>query len=132
MDALKLFFIIALTGLALEFFVFSILDKVVGKPMKTHHKYSLGKNVSIMSVPIIAVIFLLLYEHYNYVQLFIMSAIIGTVAEYVFGRFVHHVEGKRAWTYHYGVLGGYTSYFSIPYWGGAGMLFVLIARFIGL
>lgn len=126
-----IFFIVIILGLCLELAVFFLLEKIIGKPFKTHHnKYSFGRHVSLMSIPIWGLIALVITGHFNYVQLFLLGAFVGTVAEYCFGRFFHHIEGQKIWTYKYWTLAGYTSIFSVPYWGGATLLFVLLAKLL--
>lgn len=129
---LILFFVVVIAGLLFELVVFSALNLIIGRRLKTNHRYNLGKNISLMSIPIFGVIFLVMSKQYNYAELFLLAAVVGTVAEYIFGRFFQHIEGKRVWTYNIATIGGYTSIFSIPYWGGAGLLFVLVAKMIGI
>lgn len=132
MEGLLLFFIVITFGLLLEIVSFFLLERLIGRPFKTQHKYAFGKHASLMSIPIWGFITLLVTKHYNYAQLFLLGASVGTLAEYILGRFFAHVEGKRIWTYSYGTFAGYTSIFSIPYWGGATLLFVLLAKLLGV
>lgn len=132
MAGLSLFFTVILCGILLEVVTFLLLEKIIGKPFRIQHKYDFCKHASLMSIPIWGLISLIITRHFNYAQLFIVGAIVGTGAEYLFGRFFHKVEGKKIWTYSYGTFAGYTSIFSIPYWGGATLLFVLLAKMLGV
>jgi hypothetical protein len=130
MSGSRLFAIVILIGLVVELSIFYLLEKIIGKPFKTNHRYSFGKHASLMSIPIYGLIALVINGNFDYVQLFLIGALVGTLAEFLAGKFFHIISGERVWTYKYLSLKGYTSLFAIPYWGGATLLFVALARLI--
>lgn len=86
-----------------------------------------------ISIPIWGILAVVIFSYQKQVLLiFIYSAIIGTILEYALGKFFYKYFGTKIWTYKHGSLGQYTSIYSIPYWGGAGLLFAMIARFAAL
>lgn len=132
MNGLQLFFLTVGFGLILEVVFFFSVSKLIGKPFRVQKKYSFIKHSSLMSIPIWGLIALVITGYYDYVQLFLAGAFVGTLAEYCFGRFFYRIEGKKIWIYQYGTFSGYTSIFSIPYWGGATLLFVALYKILGL
>lgn len=132
MDGLLIFFLVVCFGLLLEVVTFLCLEHILGKPFRHQNKYAFGKHASLMSIPIWGFISLLVTKHYSYAELFLLGAAVGTFAEYLFGRFFYRIEGRRIWTYNFGTFAGFTSIFSIPYWGGATLLFVLLAKSLGV
>ncbi len=132
MSGLILFFIVIFFGLLIEKLVFLFLENLIGKPFRTNHKYSLGKHVSLMSIPILGLIALLIAGHNNYAALFVGGAIVGTLAEFLCGKIFHSIEGQRVWTYRYWSFSGYTSIFSIPYWGGAALALLALSKVLDI
>jgi hypothetical protein len=130
MKGLAIFFAVIILSLFFELITYEILEKIIGRPFKLNHRYTLGKSISLMAIPIWGLIALLATSHFDYALLFLLGAVVGTFSEYCFGRFFHKIEGRRVWTYQYLTSTGYTSFFSIPYWGGATLLFVLLAKLI--
>lgn len=73
---------------------------------------------------------LLLYGSHAIIKIFIASALIGTLGEYFMGHLFFLLHGKPVWEYEYLPIGRFTSWLSVLYWGGAGLLFVKIADWI--
>jgi len=121
---------VILAGLLIELIIFFMLEKTLGKPFKTNHKYAFGKYASLMSIPIYGLIALIISGDFGYVQLFFFGAIVGTTSEYLAGRYFHKITGQRIWTYKYLSIQGYTSIFTLPYWGGATIFFVGLAKLL--
>jgi hypothetical protein len=128
----QLFFLVIGVGVILELLVFAFLNAVLKGKYRVQHKYTIGKTVSLISIPILGLLTLVIYKHYSYVELFLVGALVGTLTEFICGWFFARIEGKRIWTYNYASIKGHTSYFSIPYWGGATLLFVLVSHLLKL
>jgi hypothetical protein len=102
-----------------ETLVFYFFRQIFGKPLKSFKNKSLLKNIIAVSIPILALMALLIQKQFNYVVLFFFFAFVGTILECLLGKFLHMVEGRRVWRYQYLAIGQYTSWLSFPYWGGA-------------
>lgn len=120
------------TGGVCEYLLAMAIDFFEKKPLRLAKKYSLGKKVSLFLLPIWGLIALLFLKGSgSYVSLFIISALIGTFLEGLTGYLIYKIFGVRLWIYNHGKLGQFTSMYSLPYWGSAGLLFVSIGRHLG-
>jgi len=95
-------------------------------------KFRWSEYIAIIIVPILFIVFLTFYYDFAILKMFILSAIIGFVAEGVIGFVYDKVLNKKLWTYDRLSIKGYTSYLSIPLWGIAGVLFWFITKLVGL
>lgn len=121
----------ALGGI-LELLVMFVIEAITKKPLRITHRYSLWKKISLFSLPIWGVIGLLAVSDVNVLKLFIVSALVGTVLEFLLGRGLKTIFGIKLWTYKHGQLGQFTSIYSFPYWGGAGFVFLALAKLLQL
>ncbi len=62
---------------------------------------------------------------------YIASIFVGLAVEFLMGLVFHKTLNRRMWTYHRYTAGGYTSLLVAPFWGMAGILFVLLGRVFG-
>lgn len=131
MYPLIVFFVGMGGGGMLELLYAHVHTKILGKPFRINHHLTLAKKLSIYSLPIWGLLALLVANDFPSTKLFIYSAIVGTIFEFATGFVLYLVFGVRVWTYKYGSLGKFTSIYSIPYWGGAGIIFATLARIIG-
>lgn len=82
--------------------------------------------------PIAAVLLLAWHEDSKIIIYFIFSSFIGFTAEFILGLFCHKILGRRLWKYSKFSIFGYTSLLTLPFWGGAGILFLSLARLLNL
>lgn len=132
MSDFKIFLIVILAGFVLEFIFYRVVNKFFKNPVRIHHRFVVAEQISFISIPIWGLVALIIKSNTNYLGLFIYSALVGTCAEYLVGRFAASVFRHKVYSYSYAKLGSYTSYFSIPFWGGAGVLFYLIGQWVHL
>ena len=115
---MKLFVLIIIIASVSETIAFHFFRNFFGKPLKHLKNKRLFKNIVAVSIPILGLMALLAQRKFSYVVLFFFFAVIGTILEYLLGKFLHLVEGRRVWVYQYLAIGQYTSWLSLPYWGG--------------
>lgn len=84
--------------------------------------------------PLGGAIFLSYYEGPKVLVFFFWSAWIGTILELALGWLSEKTLGRKMWVYNYSKLslGRYTSLLVMPFWGGAGLVFWLLAQLFGL
>jgi uncharacterized membrane protein len=133
MSSIFIFFLGFFAGGLFEYVLTLVFDFFEKKPLRLSKKYTVGKKISLFSLPIWGLIALIFLKGTgSYVILFMYSAVIGTFLEGLMGLFIHKIFGVRLWTYHYGKIGNFTSIYSLPYWGVAGMMFALVGKIIGI
>jgi len=133
MQVMSIFFIGMAIGLLSEVLVSFISEAIHHKPFRIHHRFSLGKRLSLVMLPIWGILAVFLFDHnIGIVMLFLLSAVVGTIFEFLTGYFFYRAFEIKIWTYKHGALGKFTSIYSIPYWGGGGLLFFGLAKIIGL
>jgi hypothetical protein len=125
-----------MTKITLFWYIFLILSFIgfylaylYGKKT-TEFRWS--EYIAIIIIPILFIVFLILYYDFAILKLFIVSASIGFVAEGLIGFVYDKVLNRRLWTYNRLSIKGYTSYLSIPLWGIAGVIFWFITKLVGL
>lgn len=69
---------------------------------------------------------------WQYLVVFVASALVGPLAEIAFGYYYHRLTGEKLWLYERLSVEGYTSYLIMPAWGFAGVLFILLGQIINL
>ncbi len=87
----------------------------------------------ILLVPAIFVITLASIIGPKVYKLFLVSSIVGLALEYSLGVIFHKAFHRRLWVYdskHN--INKYTSWFVLPVWGAAGVIFWFIAKRLGL
>ncbi|MBI2514748.1 hypothetical protein HYV91_00960 [Candidatus Wolfebacteria bacterium] len=103
--------------------------------------YRYGKNtkkirwneyLALIIIPILAVLTLSYLFNERILALFLISAFVGTLLEYLIGLAYHKTLNQRLFTYNRLSMGGYTSLLSIPIWGVAGVMFWFISKMVGL
>jgi len=80
--------------------------------------------------PIIGVGFLAWFEGEKIIIYFILSSLAGTMGEFLLGFFCDKILGKKMWKYSKWDIFGYTSILMIPFWGGAGIVFLTLAKLL--
>jgi uncharacterized membrane protein len=87
----------------------------------------------LLAVPVILSLGLSLLYGLKILDLFLKSAIIGFLLEYVSGYSYHKTLNRQLWKYdRFAVGGGYTSWLTLPMWGVAGIIFWLLSKSVGL
>lgn len=81
-------------------------------------------------LPLIVLLLLVLHLGGVYLNIFLYSALFGTILEWLVGWWFHSIMGTRLWTYHRYDITRYTSFLSIPIWGIAGVFLSLIVRVV--
>ncbi len=119
-------------GGLIELTVNYILEIISKKPLRLHYHFHLMQKVSLATLPLWGVFALILTKDQKFVTLFIYSAVIGTVLEYLLAKTINFFFGIHLWSYKYGAIGKYTSIYSPVYWGGAGIFFSLLAGILGV
>lgn len=135
MGLLTVFFLSLVLGCLLELAYAFFHEKFLGKPFRINHRLTLGKKISVLSLPFWGILGLIITQQgdlINYITLFLISAILGTLLEYGLGKFMLEAFGIRFWTYKYGSIGKFTSIYSIPYWGAVGFFFGFLMKLIGI
>jgi hypothetical protein len=95
-------------------------------------KFKWSEYFAMIIVPIIFVIYLIIFVDVKIFYLFVFSALTGFVAEGIIGFAYHKILNKKLWTYNRLSIKGYTSFLSIPLWGIGGVLFWLLSKIAGL
>lgn len=113
-------FIVAIIG-------FTLCMAVVARFGPHLHVFKLWNYSIMLMLPTVAVLILLHLEGLKILYVFIGSMLLGTFAEYAFGKMYHIMMGSRLWLYRRYSLGGYTSLLVTPLWGYAGVLFYIFA-----
>lgn len=133
MHGLLVFFFGFFLGGIIEYLLTFLLEVLEKKPIRINHRFTVGKKVSLISLPIWGVLALLFTrDGMSYVALFAVSALVGTILEGVLGAFLRKVFSVKIWTYKKGSLGNFTSLYAIPYWGAAGLVFAFLGKLLGL
>lgn len=132
MSVVQIFLLGIIIGGAFEMLFAFIHAKLRKRPFRINNRLTITKELSIIALPIWGIIALAVAEKSAYVPLFIYSAIIGTTLEYTVGKAFHALWGVKIFVYKHGALGDYTSIYSIPYWGGAGVVFAVVAKLVGI
>lgn len=91
-----------------------------------------SEYVAIIIWPLLFVIILAYYVETKILVLFMVSAFVGFILEYVLGFVYHKTLNRRLWHYDKFSVGGYTSWLAIPIWGIAGVIFWFLAKIVGL
>jgi hypothetical protein len=121
-----------LIGGILEYLFAFVLDIILHKPLRINKRFTLGKKVSFFSLPIWGILFIVFLHSQIYALIFLSSAVLGTILEAGMGRMTSRIYGAKIWVYKHGALGDYTSIYSIPYWGVAGVIFAALGKTLGL
>lgn len=132
MNALTIFAVGMIFGGMVELGFAFAFDIFTGKPFRLNHRFTLTKRISFFSLPIWGLLFLIFSKSTAYALVFFYAAVLGTVLEALMGKFVLHIFGTRVWTYKRGKIGDFTSIYSIPYWGAAGLIFAIIGKLLKL
>jgi len=122
------FLIISLSFCFLSFFGF-LASYLYGR--KTRN-FRWIEYFALLSVPVLCSLGLAYFFGSKIILLFISSSITGFIFEYGLGLAYHKTLNKRLWVYNVSSLNGYTSWFTLPMWGVAGVLFWLASKTLGL
>lgn len=129
METLTIFFAGMGIGGILEYVLVSLL---LHKPVHATRRFTIAKKVNFFSLPLWGILFVFFLQNHAYGVVFICSAIVGTFLEFVMAKGAFYLYGVKIWVYKQGSLGGYTSIYSIPYWGAAGIIFVSLGKILGI
>lgn len=116
-------------GFIIESLVSQTHFLLFGKQFKKYH-YKFGRYLFYLMFPVVALVFSLFFASPEVLSIFLAFSVIGPALEWLAGFSYHMVVGQRLWTYHRYSIGGYTSFFTIPLWGLAGILFWLLNKVI--
>lgn len=120
-------------GGIIEYGLTFLLEFFEKKPIRINHRFTIGKKISLLSLPIWGILALLVtYRVYSYITLFLFSALVGTLLEGLLGKFFIKFFGVKVWTYKKGAIGNFTSLYAVPYWGAAGLVFGVLGKFFGI
>ena len=117
---LSSFGFVVLFAVIIELAIQELFIKFGKKLLKKNRHYYFFCNASIFSIPIIGFLVLILNQNWPAVELFVLSAFVGTALEYLAGRVLFRLHGAIIWEYQYLPLGKFTSILSFPYWGVPG------------
>ncbi|HVU59510.1 MAG TPA: hypothetical protein VHC98_01600 [Candidatus Saccharimonadales bacterium] len=92
------------------------------------HRFTFGRYGLLLAGPLLAVVYASWRAGFAVPVVFVASAVVGPVLEFLTGRAYAHVVGTRLWSYHRFDFSGNTSWLAAPIWGLAGVLALLIAR----
>jgi len=132
MQSVLIFFVGMFLGGILEFLTVFLTDMLFHKKLRINHRFTYRKKISFFSLPIWGLLLLMFNGSNKYVLVFLYSAVLGTLLEAGMGKLVTRIYGAKIWTYKRGALGDFTSIYSIPYWGAAGVVFASIGKVLGL
>ena len=117
-------------SLGLDVLVKDIHFLITRTHYKEHH-FVVGRYVISLMLPFILLFIIYIHLGYSVLNVFLASAILGTFAEWFAGWWFYKIMGIRLWTYHKYAITKYTSFLSIPLWGIAGILLMLIVKLFG-
>jgi uncharacterized membrane protein len=95
-------------------------------------RFQWNEYLALLVVPTLFVIALAYYVDTRILSLFLVSAAVGFLLEYIIGLAYHKTLNRRLWTYQRLSVCGYTSLLSIPIWGVAGVIFWFLSKMVGL
>ena len=122
------FFSIVVLGVGLEILITHLFKKSVPKP--TLDSQRMRRFLFLLTFPLLAVAWTVYQTGITVLLVFVIFSFAGMFIEFLIGFSYHRVVGERLWTYHHVSLCGYTSIFSIPLWGLAGVMFWLLAQVV--
>lgn len=76
--------------------------------------------------------FLAWFEGPKIVLFFVLSGLAGFLGEIIMGLFSEKIFGQKLWRYEKLSIGGHTSLLTLPFWGGAGIIFLILAKLLNL
>lgn len=132
MEFSKVFILGMLIGTSIEILLNFGYEIIFKKKLRIHHRFGLMGRLSLFSIPIWGMLALILANENKHLSLFLYAGFLGPLLELSAGKAFHRIFGVKLWTYKYGAIAKYTSIYAVPYWGGAALLFVLLARLAGL
>jgi len=88
--------------------------------------------IAIIFLPILCVVYLVIFIDWRILNLFLLSALVGFMLEYIIGLTYHKTLNRRLWKYKRLSVGGYTSLLTLPIWGVAGIIFWMLAKTLNL
>jgi len=91
-----------------------------------------SKYIAIIIIPLLFVFALAYFVNARVLSLFLVSAAVGFVLEYLLGLTYHKVFNQHLWTYSRLSVNGYASLLGIPIWGIAGVIFWFLSKMVGL
>lgn len=88
----------------------------------------------VFCIPIFSIYLgLILFCSWQYILFAFFFAIVGNLTEYMYGKYIEIVFGRRLWTYNYlKIEKGHSSLTNLPLWAFGGLYFYMIADYIGL
>ena len=66
----------------------------------------------------------------SYVIVFVASAVIGTICEWLLGHYYFRIVGEKLWKYKRLNITEYVSLLTLPVWGFAGLLFAFLGQIV--
>ena len=87
---------------------------------------------AILAGPVLSIIILAVLIDIKILTLFLVSASVGFLLEYIVGLTYHKTLNKRLWRYERLSIDGYSSLLSVPIWGIAGVIFWFLGKMVGL
>ncbi len=92
------------------------------------------KFIVLMTAPTVSVLLFACYLDPRFLLVYVVSALVGFVAEFCLGFAYHTIMGTKLWKYDanaYPLL-EYTSWLTLPMWGVAGIVFWTVSKLVGM
>ena len=116
--------IIALTGIGFAY--------LYGRNTK---QFSWREYTALLMGPSLAVLLHSYFIDIKILYLYVVSAVVGFLLEFLLGFLYHQTLNRKLWTYDteaYAIWNGYTSLLTFPMWGIAGVVFWHLSKIVGL
>lgn len=98
------------------------------KSFVNHPRFGNANKLALISLPIWGVLGLVATQNFSYVWFFVIAALVGTLLEIIAGELFKRLFGVTIWSYRHAKITHYTSLYVIPYWGGAALVFLILAQ----
>lgn len=80
--------------------------------------------------PFAGMVFLTWFEGPKIIAFFVLSSVGGFFAEIAMGFLAEKILGQRLWTYQKFSIKGHSSLLTLPFWGGGGIIFLILAKLL--
>ena len=113
-------------------FTASILTELLLRRHKwwSRRSFSWWHYLFFISFPMTVSLLVLISFGWPLISVFVFSAVLGTLCEWLLGFYYERIIGQKLWRYKRLNISGYTSWLVVPVWGCAGLLFVVIGKLL--